>query len=101
MLISSEILDKRIWGSLSKSEKTVMLYLMVRADSEKYTCYPAIARIAKELSMGEDTVRKVIKNLGNRFQGFVFKRNKLDGGLDTNLYNVSFLVGVGTEYQGG
>lgn len=97
MLITTEILVTPIWSSLSRSEKVVMLYLMVRADSEKYTCYPAIARIAKELSMGKDTVRKVIKNLGNKFNGFLTKRYKPDGGLDTSLYNVSFLVGVDTE----
>lgn len=93
MLIQSSILSLQFWRELSKSEKLVLLCLIIRANTKTKACHPGIRRIAKDASVCTDTVGHALVNLTAMKLILVRKRFKenIDGVTvyDTNEYDVS------------
>ncbi len=88
----AQILNRVYAANLPSRAKTVMFYLINRANKE-LTCFPAVPTIARETGMSERTVQRSLKELSE--VGFVAKtpRYRDNGGQSSNLYKLNVDAG--------
>lgn len=78
-------------SDLKSRALSVLMYLVDRADNNKFTCYPSISTIGENLHISISTVKRAIKELLER--GYLKREARFaeskNGGQTSNLYTLS------------